>query len=123
MAYTRRFKGDFATINQDQLQSALDQLTANPVAITAALTITPANAAQYDGKTLVFASALTITLSAGLPSSFGFAAQPPASGNASIAAGAGVTLNGAGTTLTRAAANIAFSVVGAGLNTYLVTGT
>lgn len=95
------------------------------VNITGALTINQANAAGYNGRTLVFASAQTVSLGANLPIGFGFTIIPPASGNASIAivANSGVTLNGAGTTVTRAVANIAAFVIQNAPNSFVITGS
>ena len=95
-----------------------------PIAISATLTINQANANAYNGKTLQFASAQTVTLAVGLPLNFGFTGIPPASGNASIASDGTVTLNGATTTLTRAAAgNPQFFVSPAGVNAFGVSGS
>lgn len=96
-------------------------LTGPPISITGNVTITAANASDYHGRTIYFTTAATITITDGLGISFAFV--PPASGNASIAA-TGVTLNGAGTTLTRAAASNVMCAVTptSGLNAYSVTG-
>lgn len=97
-----------------------------PILIGADITITARSANQFDGATLEFAGAYTVTLGLGLPAGFGFAAIPPASGDATIASGhASVLLNGATTSLTRAAAsNAAFSVMqrASDANSYVVTG-
>jgi len=93
------------------------------VQITANVTVNAANAAAYNGQTLVWSGAWTVTLSAGLPPGFGFAGRPPASGNASVAVAGGVTIDGAGTTITRAlASNKLFAVQGIGTDTYTATG-
>lgn len=94
------------------------------VSISGDVTITSGNAATYNGMTLVFAAAHTVTLDVGLPSNFGFAAQPPVSGNASIASDGTVLLNGATTTITRAlSGNVLFGVAAVGTNSYAVTGS
>lgn len=100
------------------------------VLITANTAITTANADTYSGKTLEFAGAYTVTLSASLPAGFGFVGIPPASGNASIASDGVVTLqpgtgSAATTTVTRAAAsNALFEVCQrvSNTNAYIVTG-
>jgi len=97
-----------------------------PVLVSANVTITSRNEDEYDGKTLEFSGAYTVTLSAGLSVGFGFAVIPPASGNASIASDGTVQLNGATTTLTRAAAsNAAVAVIqrASSINSYVVTGS
>ena len=77
-----------------------------------------------NGKTLVFSGAYTVTIPPGMSTGFGFAAKPPASGNASIARATGVTLNGATSTITRAlAGNILFAVVQDAADSYSVTGS
>jgi hypothetical protein len=94
-------------------------------ALSASLTITPANAAQYNGQTFEMTTAVTITLAVGLPSGFGFAVIPPATGNATIASDGTVLLNGATTALTRtAASNAAFAVIQrvSSANSYVVSG-
>ena len=94
------------------------------VPISANITITSANASTYNGATLVWSAAYTVTLSAGLPSSFGFTGRPPASGNASVAVTGGPTIDGATTTITRTlASNKLFAIVGVGSDTYAATGT
>lgn len=95
------------------------------VLISGAVTITADSAPTYNGKTLEWTTAAVVTLSEGLPDSFGFAGIPPASGNASIAAADDVLINGAGATLTRAAAgNVMFAVVAraSAADSYVVTG-
>jgi len=80
--------------------------------------------ATDNGKTLVFSAAYTYTMVPGLPEGFSVAVRPPASGNASIARTAPVTLNDGTSTLTRAqASNILFAVVYLGADTYAVTGS
>lgn len=77
-----------------------------------------------NGNTLVFAGAYTVTLLEGMPENYGFAAKPPASGNASIARATGVLLNGGSSTLTRAlASNVLFAVSQDAPNSYSVTGS
>lgn len=77
-----------------------------------------------NGKTLVFSGAYTVTIQPGMSTGFGFAAKPPASGNASIARITGVTLNGGTSTITRAlASNILFAVVQDAADSYSVTGS
>lgn len=101
------------------------------VQIAGNTTINLANSSSYNGAVLEFLAAYTLTLSAGLPSGFSFAAIPPASGNASIASDGTVLLqNGTGatatTTVTRAAsANSLFAVQqrASATNTYIVTGS
>lgn len=84
--------------------------------------------ASDHGATLVFSGAYTITIRpasvVAYPHGFGFAARPPDSGNASIAVVSPATLNGAGTTVTRAlAGNILFAVAQIGTDAYAVTGS
>lgn len=94
-----------------------------PVIVGADVTISKTNAETYNGKTLNFSTAATLTLTTGLPPGFGFAVIPPAAGNASIAVSGAVTINGAGVTLTRdAAGNIIFAVVQSGPNAYVGSG-
>lgn len=73
------------------------------VQISGNVTISPANAnaATYNGKTLEFTGAFTVTLGVGLPNDFGFNAIPPASGNASIASDGTTTINGTTSTIAR----------------------
>lgn len=79
---------------------------------------------EDNGKLLVFGGAYTVTVPKGMSAGFGFAAKPPASGNASIARATDVTLNGGTSTLTRAlASNIVFSVVQDAADSYSVTGS
>jgi hypothetical protein len=75
------------------------------VQITANVTITTANQATYNGQVLEFTGAFTVTISAGLVNDFGFAAIPPSTGNATIASDGTAQLNGATTSITRAAAS------------------
>jgi len=75
------------------------------VQITGNVTITTGNQATYNGKLLEWTGAYTVTISAGLATSFGFAGIPPSSGNATIASDGTITLNGSTTSLTRAAAS------------------
>jgi hypothetical protein len=91
-----------------------------PVFVTASR-----NFANSDsGATLVLTGAWTLTMVPGLNSGWSCAIAPPASGVVTVAASGGATLNGAATSITRAvAANILFSVVNNGTNTYLVTGS
>lgn len=94
--------------------------------ISANTTITALNASTYDGQTLEFTGAFTLTISAGLNNNFGCAIIPPASGNASIASDGTATLNGATTTLTRAAAGnamVAITQRASNRNAYVVTGS
>ena len=97
------------------------------VTISGDVTITASNAATYNGQTLIWSTAATVTLSAGLPDGFGFAGRPPASGNASIASantGGLPTLDGATTTVTRAlASNKLFAVTDIGADAYTVSGS
>ncbi len=97
------------------------------VSVSGDVTINSANANTYNGMTLIFSAAATVTLAAGLPENFGFVVRPPASGNASIASantGGLPTLDGATATLTRAlAGNKLFAVVWIAADTYTVTGT
>lgn len=79
--------------------------------------------ATDNGKTLECAADITLTVPAGLPN--GFSVAVIAAGTTSVAA-SGVTLNGAGTTVTRAAAsNAMFAIVGRASNpdSYVVTGS
>ncbi len=93
--------------------------SAPPISISANTTIDITNYRQYNGQVLEWTGAFTVTISAGLPN-FGFMGIPPASGNASVAA-SGVLLNGAGTTITKAAADISFGVFQRlAANSYLV---
>lgn len=98
-----------------------------PVAIGASVTIDAQNAKTYDGKTLVWSGAFTVTLAAGIPAAFGFTGVPPASGNASIASDGTVTLmdtvTTSTTTRTRARAdNTFFAVLNIASNSYGVSG-
>ncbi len=95
----------------------------SPISIAAATTIDAVTAERYYGQTLSFASAQTLTLSAGLPNGFWCRISPPASGDASIASSGGTLLNGATTTLTRAAANILIWVAQIAADSYAVTGS
>lgn len=116
----------FRSVVADELNDRIVQINAigGPLNITASATVTPGNQALFNGRTLVFSSALTITLSPGLLPGFGFACYPPSSGSASIASSGGVLLNGAGTTLTRTrASNTMFAVVNVAQNSFAVTGT
>lgn len=116
--------GDTGAVARAKINQAIDVANAgSAIAVTGDITISSANAATYNGMTLVFDAAHTVTLDVGLPSNFGFAAQPPASGNASIASDGTVFLNGATTTITRAASNILFGVAAVGTDTYAVTGS
>lgn len=101
------------------------QVIANqPIIISGALTINQSNANAYNGKTLQWSTAATVTLAVGLPAGFSFIGIPPASGNASIASDGTVTLNGATSTLTRAASgNPQFFVSDAGADAYAVSGS
>lgn len=95
-----------------------------PTAINGDISIGPENAASFQGQTLVFSTAATVTLKVGLPANFGFAVRPPGAGNASIASDGTTTLNGAGATITRTLANnILFGVSAIGVNAYAVTGS
>ncbi len=101
------------------------------VQVTANLTITPLNAALYNGQVLEWTGAFFVTLSQWLPAGFGFAGIPPAAGNASIVSDGTVLMqNGTGatatTTITRAAATNAMFAVqqrGSAQNTYIVAGS
>jgi hypothetical protein len=94
------------------------------VSITAPVTINATNASTYNGQTLTWTGTFTVTLEAGLPSGFGFAGRPPASGNASVAVSGGPTIDGATTTITRAlASNKLFAVQGIAADTYTATGS
>lgn len=115
----------------NSLRRVLDALVdsnaslSDPIPVTVDFTIDVTNAARFNGRTLVWAAAQTITLAKGLPAGFGFAGVCPASGNASIASGdAAVTMNGATTTLTRAASANAtgFVIFQTAADTYLMTG-
>ena len=77
--------------------------TVKVVVINANVTITPANQSTYNGNLLEFSGAFTVTISGGLANDFGFAAIPPATGNATIASDGTASLNGATTSITRAA--------------------
>jgi hypothetical protein len=96
-----------------------------PIAVGTNLTINADNAPTYDGATLEITTALSITLSAGLPLGFSIIVMPPAGGNVSIVSAGGVLLNGSTTTITRAAAqNAAFAALPRATvaNSYVVTG-
>jgi collagen type VII alpha len=86
---------------------------ANTVQVTAnvVISVANANAATYNGQVLEFTGAFSVTIGAGLPANFGFAAIPPASGSASIVSDGTTTFNGATTTITRAAAAYAMFAV------------
>lgn len=75
--------------------------------------------AADNGATLTFSGAYTLTIPSGL-TGINVIVFPPSSGNASIAAGAGVTINGGTSTITRSGAN-PFSILATGTNTYIVT--
>lgn len=80
--------------------------------------------ASDNGATLECAADITLTVPPGFPQ--GFSAAVIANGTTSIAAGSGVLLNGAGTTVTRAAAsNAMFAIVGrASLpDSYVISGS
>lgn len=97
-----------------------------PILISSNMVINSRNVNIYDKQILEFSAAFTITIDAVAHFGFGFTVIPPASGNASIATTGGVLLNGAGTTITRAAAgNQTFSVIQRASNqdSYVVTGT
>ncbi len=95
------------------------------VVVSGNVTINASNAATYHNADLLFSGAYTVTLAAGITAvypGFKFSARPPDSGNASIAASS-VTLNGAGTTITRAlASQRRFAVIADGTDAYSVTG-
>lgn len=77
-----------------------------------------------DGYTLECTATVTLNIPAGLPANFGCAIIP--NGITSISASGGALLNGAGTTLTRAAsANALFAIVSrvSAANSYVVTGS
>lgn len=92
-------------------QAQITTNTNSTVQIGANVTITTANQATYNGKTLEFGGAYTVTISQGLVNDFGFAGISPPTGNASIASDGTTTLNGATTTLTRAYATQAMFTV------------
>jgi len=106
---------------------SLGSVSGGSISVAGNLTINAANAATYNGKTLIWSAAYTVTLAADLPTDFGFSGRPPASGNASIASantGGLPTLDGATTTVTRAlAGNKLFAVVWVASNAYTVTGS
>lgn len=104
-------QGNLLSLGRALRLCAVVAAAGEPVSIAASLTISNRNADLYNGRTLVFSAAFTVTLDPTLPSGFGFTAIPPASGSASIAAGSGVTLNGAASTITRDATNAAFAVI------------
>lgn len=116
-------RGDLSALEKVLTALTSDDYGDAPITIGANTTIDSKNASNFNGRTLVFSGAFTLTISAGLPTGFGIACVPPAAGNASIASDGTATLNGAGATLTRAAAsNVAFSVIASGTNAYAVTG-
>lgn len=81
-------------------------------------------AAADNGKVLECTATVTITVPIGLPSMFGCVIIP--SGTTSIASSGGALLNGATTTLTRAAAsNAMFAITGrkSATDSYVVTGS
>lgn len=98
-----------------------------PILIDRDTIINTTNVNDYDGATLEFTGAFTVTIGLVNSLGFGFAVIPPAAGNATIASGhASVLLNGATTSITRAAAsNAAFSVIqrASDQNSYVVTGS
>jgi len=81
-------------------------------------------AATDNGQTLECTTTVTLTVPLGLPAGFGCAVIP--SGTTSIASSGGTLLNGATTTLTRAASTNAIIAIvsrGSAADSYVVTGT
>lgn len=93
------------------LNAAIVTNTNSTVQITGNVTITTGNQATYNGKTLEFTGAYSVTVNSGLANDFGFAGIPPSSGNASIVSDGTTTFNGATTTQTRAYATQAMFTV------------
>lgn len=105
-----------AEIERPSDQGTLVQISSNVV-------ITPANAAKYNGKRLIWTGAYTLTLSAGLLQ-FSCVCRPPNSGNATIASDGVVLLDGATTSQTRAlASNKLFGIDFIGADSYTVLGS
>lgn len=93
--------------------------------VVADLTINEENAQEYNGALLEVTTALSITLSAGLPLGFSIIVIPPASGVVSIVSAGGVLLNGMTTTITRSIVdNTTFAILqrATDANSYVVTG-
>lgn len=90
------------------------------VVIDRSQTIDANNAPVFNGKTLRFEAAYTLTLAAGLPPGFNFAYVPPASGNASFASDGTVLFNGATTTITKAASDIGGAMVNYDVDAYIL---
>jgi len=78
------------------------------VQITGNVTITTGNQATYNGKLLEWTGAYTVTISAGLATSFGFAGIPPSSGNATIASDGTALLNGSTSSTNRS--NVSYTM-------------
>ena len=100
-------------------------LMSSPVLVSQAIVITPANQHVYNGATLEFTAAATLTLSAGLRDGFALSCIPPVSGNVTVASAGGTLLNGGTGSLTRAAAqNAVFAILkrASVTDSYLVTG-
>lgn len=74
---------------------------ADPITLTGDRTIT----ADDDGAVFACSTALTLTIPAGLSPRPSFVADPPPTGNLSIAVSGATTINGATTTLTRTRAS------------------
>lgn len=101
----------------------------NTVLVTANIVLTTGqngNQDYYDGQILEFSGAFSITLPVGLKQGFGFSLIPPAAGNASIVSDGTVLLNGATTTVTRAAAANALCALvqrASANNSYVINGS
>ncbi len=111
--------GDTLYVNGEEMTSG-----AAPVSETVSVETSRALTAEDDGQILeCTTSGLTLTVPIGLGANFGCAVIP--NGTTSIATSGGALVNGAGTTITRAAAsNAMFALVSrvSATNSYVVTG-
>lgn len=107
-----------AEVTEGIADATLLQGVAVPVSVSRDLN------ASDNGLTLECTATVTLTVPAGLPA--GFQCAVLASGTTSVASGGGTLLNGATSTLTRAAAtNTAFAIIGraSAVDSYAVTGS
>lgn len=108
-----------AAVSLSAFKSALTIGVADVAGSVIAVSSSRNMVAADNGATLTFSGAYTLTIPTGL-TGISVIVFPPSSGNASIAAGAGVTINGGTSTITRSGTN-PFSILAVGTNTYIVT--
>ncbi len=108
-----------AAVSLSAFKSALTIGVADVAGSVIAVSSSRNMVAADNGATLTFSGAYTLTIPTGL-TGINVIVLPPSSGNASIAPGAGVTINGSTSTITRSGTN-PFSILAVGTNTYIVT--